>query len=191
MAYQKHEILGTNKDGSTPKRGPRTIHKTTEPVAHSHSRDFETKPGGSLGRDGRVPKRTNVEVHSGMHRTQGTNLGAPVTSSLVDDERMTVNVLPPNKHSTGQDKPGRLEPTVAKRTQTDVAPPVVGHRSRFGEVGPGCCVDGKSMNHEAAMRVGNAAHAARQANAAKIIAEGVIGHGDPNHPQHPANLRRR
>ena len=85
MAYQKHELLGTNKDGSTPKRGPKTIHANVkEPLAHDHSRDFEKVAGT-------VAKRHTVEIHSGMHRTTGTNDGAPVTSPLVDDEKMDIS----------------------------------------------------------------------------------------------------
>lgn len=92
MAYQKHELLGTNKDGSTPKRGPRIIHKVTEPIAHDHSRDFEATSGtGNLARDTIVAKRHAAEVHSGMHRTRGTNDGASVTSSLIDDEKMDIS----------------------------------------------------------------------------------------------------
>lgn len=170
MAYQRHELLGTNKDGSTPKRGPRTIHKVTEPIAHDHSRDFETNPGGSLGRDGRVPKRHMVEVHSGMHRTQGTNEGAPVTSSLIDDEKMDIN------------------PAVDGGKQGKAVPPVPGQRSRTqaGEV----AANAPGVAHAVSVSYARDLHAARYGNASRILVEGVMA-GDPNHPSHPANLRRR
>jgi hypothetical protein len=171
MAYQKHELLGTNKDGSTPKRGPKTIHNVTEPIAHDHSRDYEDNPGGTLGRDGRVPKRHTVEVHSGMHRTQGTNEGAPVTSSLIDDEKMDIH------------------PVVSGNKIGQAVPPVPGQRSRTqaSEVTP--CAPGAA--HAASASYARDLHAARHANADAIIGEGVMMAGDPNHPRHPANLRRR
>jgi hypothetical protein len=171
MAYEKSELLGLNKSGSTPERGPKTIHKVTEPVASAHDRSFETNPGGSLGRDGRVPKRHTVEVHSGMHRTQGTDKNAPVTSSLIDDEKMS------------------LDPVVSGNKQGKAVPPVAGQRSRTqaSEVTP--CAPGAA--HAASASYARDLHDARHANAAKVIGEGVIAHGDPNHPLHPANLRAR
>jgi hypothetical protein len=172
MPYQKHELLGTNKDGSTPKRGPRTIHKTTEPIAHDHSRDYETVAGtGNIARDSTAHKRSTVEVHSGMHRTQGTNEGAPVTSSLIDDEKMS------------------LDPVVSGNKIGKAVPPVPGQRSRTqaSEVTP--CAPGAA--HAASALYARDLHAARHANADAIIGEGVMMAGDPNHFRHPANLRRR
>jgi hypothetical protein len=173
MAYQKHELLGTNKSGSTPKRGPKTIHANVkEPLAHDHSRNFETVAGtGNIARDSTVAKRHTVEVHSGMHRTTGTNDGAPVTSSLLDDEKMDIS------------------PAVDGGKTGKSVPASFGQRSRTqaGEVGamaPG-------VAHAVSAVGAGALHDARHANADRIINEGVIAHGDPNHPRHPANLRRR
>lgn len=173
MAYQKHEVLGMNKSGSTPLRGPKTIHKTTEPIAHDHSRDFEAVSGtGNIARDTTVAKRHTVEVHSGMHRTQGTNKGAPVTSSLLDDEKMDISPV------VSGDKIGKA------------VPPSFGQRSRTqaGECGPPMA---PGVAHNASAAYARDLHAARHANADKIIGEGVVAHGDPNHPRHPSNLRRR
>jgi hypothetical protein len=167
MAYQKHELLGTNKDGSTPKRGPRTIHKVTEPIAHDHSRDFETNPGGSFGRDGRTPKRHAVKVHSGMHQTQGTNDAKPVTSSLIDDEKMS------------------LDPVLSANKIGKAVPPVPGQRSRTqaSEVTP--C--GPGVAHGASAAYVRDLHAARHANADAILNDGLAHAG----PDHPVNLRAR
>jgi hypothetical protein len=166
MAYQKHELLGTNKDGSTPKRGPKTIHANVkEPLAHDHSRDFEKVAGT-------VAKRHTVEIHSGMHRTTGTNDGAPVTSPLVDDEKMDIS------------------PVVDGGKVGKAPPPSFGQRSRTqaGEVG----VMAPGVAHAVSAIGAGALHADRHANAAKVISEGIAAHGDPNHPAfHPANLRAR
>jgi hypothetical protein len=120
--YRADQVLGKNRDMSTPKRGPRVEHPrpATVPMGHDHSRDFETNPGGSLGRDGRVLKHHTAEIHGGMSRTTGTAFGAPITASPLDDEKMDIS------------------PVVGKRMQAP-AQPVVGHRSRsqMGEVGPG------------------------------------------------------
>ena len=142
--YQRHEILGTNKSGSTSLRGPKGAPKVTEPIAHSHDRSFETNPGGSLGRDGRVPKRHTVAVHDAMHRTQGTNLGAPVTSSLLDDEKMDIS------------------PTVDGGKQGN-APPSFGQRSRTqaSEVTPAA----PGVHHAVSAFGAGALHGARHANA--------------------------
>ena len=171
--YRADQVLGKNRDMSTPKRGPRVEHPrpATVPIGHDHSRDFETISGtGNIARDATVSKRHSAEIHGGMSRTTGTALGAPVTASPLDDEKMDIN------------------PVVGKRTQAP-AQPVVGHRSRsqMGEVGPGCCENGKSMNHEAAMSVGDLAHAARHINGAAVIDDGLKHAG----PDHPSNLRRR
>jgi hypothetical protein len=171
--YRADQVLGKNRDMSTPKRGPRVEHPrpATVPIGHDHSRDFEKISGtGNIARDATVSKHHVAEIHGGMSRTTGTTLGAPVTASPLDDAKMSI------------------DPVVGKRTQAP-AQPVVGHRSRsqMGEVGPGCCENGKSANHEAAMSVSGLAHAARHINGANIIEDGLEHAG----PDHPANLRRR
>lgn len=170
--YAKHRLLGKNFDGSTPKRGPKTIHKVTKPVAHSQSRDFETIAGtGNIARDSTAHKSTTVEVHSGMHRTTGTNKGAPSTSSLLDDAKPDIN------------------PVVSGNKVGKAVPPVPGQRSRTQASECTPCAPG--VAHAASASYARPLHDARHANGSKIIAEGIIAHGDPNHPYHPSNLRRR
>jgi hypothetical protein len=169
MAYEKHELLGLNKDGSTPTRGPKTIHKVTEPIAHAHSRDYETISGsGNIARDSTVTKRHTVEAHSGMHRTTGTNLGAPTTSSLLDDERMDIS------------------PVVSGGKVGKAVPPVPGQRSRTqaNECGP----NAPGVAHTVSSAFAGALHSARHDNADQILG-GAVQSGSTN--LHPANLRRR
>lgn len=172
--YQRHEVLGTNKDGSTAKRGPRTIHKTTEPISHfSHGmgQHVTGHAGNNIATDG-APKRVHaIEVHSSQHRTAGTNKGASVTSSVIDDEKMEIN------------------PVVSGGKLGKPVPPTLGQRSRTqaSEVTP--CAPG--VAHTVSAFGAGALHDARHANASKILNEGVMAARDPNHPAHPANLRRR
>ena len=76
MAYAKHEVLGMNKSGSTPKRGPKTIHKTTEPLAHTGPIYHRADHGDtSIARSGAPKKLADVAVHSGQHaRTRDGSL---------------------------------------------------------------------------------------------------------------------
>ncbi len=163
--YQKHELLGTNKSGSTSLRGPKGAPRVSEPIAHSHDRSFETNPGGSLGRDGRVPKRHTVAVHDAMHRTTGTNEGAPVTSSLIDDEKMDIS------------------PTVDGGKVGKAVPPAFAQRSRTqaSEVTPAA----PGVHHAVSAFGAGALHVARHINADRIIGEGLKNAG----PDHPARLR--
>jgi hypothetical protein len=175
MAYQKRDLLGTNKSGSTPVRGPKTIHKTTEPVAHDHSRDYETIAGtGNIARDSTTHKRSTAAVHSGMHARNRD--GTLITG-------MDVGRAPPDASSSNP-----LDTEAPAKRLTPVAP-VSGQRSRTqaGECTP--CAPGAA--HAASAAYARDLHDARHVNAANIINEGVMMAGDPNHPRHPANLRRR
>lgn len=123
---QKHKLLGTNKDGSSPKRtrksgsqvdhlgrptpnkGDRTradfiMGKSAEPgVSHrSHNLAAHSRHGqpGNIARDGGKPKHTyDVRPAAGMHRVTGTNEGAPVITTLQSiPDASNPNYLDPTK----------------------------------------------------------------------------------------------
>lgn len=167
--YRADQVLGKNRDMSTPKRGPRVEHPrpATVPIGHDHSRDFETTSGtGNLARDATVSKHHVAEIHGGMSRTTGTALGAPITTSPLDDERMDIS------------------PVIDGAKQGKAVPPVPGMRSRtqVGETTPAA----PGAHHAVSAFGADALHTARHANADAIMADGLKHAG----PDHPANLRR-
>lgn len=104
---QKHKLLGLNADGSTPARtrksgsqvdhlgrptpdkGSRTragflMGKEPAPgVSHrSHNFDAHTGHDGGIARSGGPRHTYDVRPAAGMHRVTGTNIGAPVVTTL-------------------------------------------------------------------------------------------------------------
>jgi hypothetical protein len=101
-----------------------------------------------------------------MHRTTGTNLGAPVTSSLLDDEKLDLSPVVVDGGKVGKAVP----PAFAQRSRTQA-----------GEVTPAA----PGVHHAVSAFGAGALHDARHANADRIIGEGLKHAG----PDHPSNLR--
>ena len=175
--YEKNQLLGTNKSGSTPKNGPKTIHKATEPLAHTGPiYDSADHGDTSIARKGAPKKLADVAVHSGQHARSRDG-------ALVTGQTMTSLANAPDASGA---RP--LDPTVDGCKVGKAVPPSFGQRSRT-QVGEGVMAPG--VAHAVSANVSGLLHADRHATADKIINEGVLAHGDPNHPRHPANLRRR
>jgi hypothetical protein len=148
------DVMKTKFELTKAGKGP----QVTKPIAYDHVRDYETVSGtGNIARDSTQHKRSTVAVHDAMHRTAGTNEGAPVTSSLIDDEKMDIS---PVVDGTKVGKIAPVSPAMRSRTQvseTDQLP-----------VG---------VAHAASAAVSDLLHADRHDNAGRMMDEAVKGGG--------------
>ncbi len=176
MAYDKNQLLGTNRDNSMPAK-PRKVHDVTEPLSHGPTiYDNDTHCGDkSIARNG-APKHLSpggVQVHSGM------------TSRTRDGQLMTGRDA--TQVGTDAASPNPLDATVPgkKLTPVSIKP---GMRSRHIESGiapaggePGEMAGAHAKAHGAI----NQAHLDQ---GQRVLGEAVQS-GSTNY--HPANLRRR
>lgn len=172
MTYddKNRDLLGLTKKGATRVNGPRTVHQTTEPLAHpGKTYEPDAREAGNVARSGSPKRLQDVAVHSGQHAR--TRDGA-----LITGQTMTSLANAPDASGA---RP--LDPTVDGCKHGKIVPPSPGMRSRSGEVTP----MEPGAAHNASAAVSGFSHVARHINADRIIGEGLKNAG----PDHPARLR--
>jgi hypothetical protein len=142
-------------------------------ISHQSHGDAAREParGGNIARDASRGRHVGpVAVHGGMHRTTGTNIGAPST--------VTLDNIPDASN------PLAADPTRAgKSFMGKAVPPVPGQRSRNTDGPTGLVRDGISADHER----GKGRYADHVALGRAIIGEALASApGD-----HPCKLGRR
>ena len=178
MSYSKTQVQGLRADGKYPLDGKvKSPHKgVKEPLAHTGP-IYESEPqhANNIARGGAPKKLADVAIHSGQHSR--TRDGA-----LITGQTQTSLANAPDASGTCP-----LDPTETKHTQTEVAQPVIGQRSRTqaGEVTPMA----PGAAHGASAAASDLLHAERHANAARMGSEAVLSGSTNLH--HPAHLRRR
>ena len=127
--------------------------------------------GRYSGRDGKAKHVQAVPVHPASHRVTGTNIGAPVATTLSSiPDASNPNAMDPTK--PGKSFIGKPVPSVP------------GQRSRITDApGPGTVQGGVSANHEA----GKGGYALHCDLGRRIIGEAL----DCAESDHPAKLGRR
>lgn len=162
MSYTKNQLQGLRADGQRPLDGKvKSPHKgVKEPLAHAGPiYDADEREAGNIARSGASKKLQDVAIHSGQHSRSRDG-------TLITGQTMTSLANAPDASGASP-----LDPTTVKRTQTEVAAPVMGHRSRTQAHETVPMAPGEAASNS--QICGKLLHDARHDNAAAIIGEAV------------------